>query len=111
VQAPPAERAPGEVGLVGELAPDLVRHAHAARRRQLLEPVGEVDAESDDVVAVDGDLREVDADPEAERQFARVPHLLAGHVLLERDREGDRPARAGERGEDRVPHALTNRPP
>jgi hypothetical protein len=103
VQPPPALRAPNEVGLVGQLAADLVRHADAARRRQLLEPVGEVDTEPDDVAAAgDRDLADVDADPEAERQFARVPNLLPGHVLLERDREGHRLGRARERGEDRI---------
>ena len=75
-----AERPVIEIELVSNLIIDGLRDADGAGLGERLEPGGDVDAIAEDVVAVDDDVAEIDADPQLE-------------TALRRDRIVDRPRR------------------
>ena len=61
-----AERAVIEIELVPDLVVNGVRDANSAGLGERFEPGGDVDAIAEDVVAVDDDIAEIDADPQLE---------------------------------------------
>ncbi len=67
-----AERAVIEIELVPDVLVDGVRNADSAGLRQCLEPGGDVDPVTENIVAVDDHVAEIDADPQLE------PALAAG---------------------------------
>src|ERR1700732_3754306 len=59
-----AERTVIEIELVPDLVVDGVRNANCARPGERLETGGDVDAIAENIVAVDDDISEIDADPQ-----------------------------------------------
>jgi hypothetical protein len=66
-----AERAVIEIELVPDVLVHGVRDANSARLRQCLEPRGDVDPVTENIVAVDDDVAKVDADPQLEPSLKR----------------------------------------
>ena len=66
-----AERAVIEIELVPDLVVHGLRDADGAGLGERLEPGGDVDAVAKDVVAVDDDVAEIDADPQLETALGR----------------------------------------
>ena len=106
VQPLPAERPPGDVGRLLQAGPHRLRHADPAGCGQLLQPLGDADRVTVDLLVGADDLAPVDADPEAQRLRVGVPDGAGRHVGLERDREPDRLLARREQGEDAVAHGL-----
>src|ERR1700688_1314565 len=72
LQPPFAEIANRNVELPSDLVVGGVGEADAARRRDALEPGGDIDAVAHEVaVALDHDIAEIDADPELDAPVAR----------------------------------------
>ena len=66
-----AERTVIEIELIPDLVVDRVRDANRAGLREPLEPHGDIDAITKDVVAVDDDITQVDPDPQLETALLR----------------------------------------
>jgi hypothetical protein len=66
-----AERTVIEIELVPDLVVDRVRDANRAGSREPLEPHGDVDAITKDVIAVDDDITQVDPDPQLKAALRR----------------------------------------
>ena len=73
-----------------DLAPDLpigvVRYANAARFGNALQPGGNIDAVAKDIVVVDDDIADMDANPEFNPDILRDVGVLRGHGTLDFDR-------------------------
>jgi hypothetical protein len=95
-----------------DLAADLRVHdvgsEDTARRCLTLEPGGDVDALAEDVVAVDDDVAEVDADAELERAFGG--QVTLGHGALHGDCALDGVDHTGELDQRPVAHGLDDAP-
>ena len=72
-----AERAVIEIELVPDLVVDRVRYADRAGLGERLEPGGNVDAIAEDIVAIDDDVPEIDADPQFETALRGIGSLIA----------------------------------
>ena len=72
-----AERTVIEIELVPDLVVDGLRDADRAGLGERLEPRGDVDAIAKDVVAVDDDVAEIDADPQFETALGGIGSLIA----------------------------------
>ena len=66
-----AERAVIKIELVPDLVVNRLRNADGAGLGERLEPGGDVDPVAEDVVAVDDDVAEIDADPQLETALGR----------------------------------------
>src|SRR5215472_4566346 len=66
-----AKRAVSEIELVFDLIVNCLRNAHRAGFGQRLEPGGDIDAITEDIVTVDDYIAEIDADPQFEPALAR----------------------------------------
>ena len=85
----------------------LAGDADAARLGQRLQPRGDVDAVAVDVVALDDDVAEIDADAEDDALGPpAAPALRRGHRLLDRDGALDGVDDAGELDQHAVAHQL-----
>ena len=79
---------------------------HAARLAKLLEPRRDVDAVAEEVVALDHDVAEIDADAEDDAARGRTFGLTLGDRLLHGDRAGDGIDDRGELDDRAVAHQL-----
>jgi len=83
-----------------ELAVDLLAnaggHANAARLRQCFEARSDVDAVPGNIVAVDDDVAEVDADAEFDSLVGSLRLVVGAHQALHLDRAAERRVRAAE---------------
>jgi hypothetical protein len=95
---------------VWQLAADLVaygmRHAYAANRRQRLKPIGNVDTIPVNVIWLDNNFRDIDADPEVEAGCIEHSGVPPQHALLDIDRAPDRIYHADELDEHAVPNGF-----
>ena len=66
-----AEWTVSEIKLVSDLVVNWLRYADGARLGEALEARGDVDAIAEDIVTVDDDVAEIDADPQLEPAFRR----------------------------------------
>ena len=93
---------------VWQLATDLVaygtRHAYATNRRQRLKSIRNIDSISVNVVWLDNNFGDIDADPENEAGRMRHPGAPQRHALLDIDGALDRIYHADELDE----HAVSN---
>ena len=98
----------------GDLARHLVAHRardrDAADRRQRLQPRGDVDAFAVDVVALDDDVAEIDADAIADALRFGALRLGARRRLLDRQRAVDGGDHAREFDQRAVAHQLDDAP-
>ena len=90
-----ATRAVFEVELVPDLIVDGLRNAHCAGFGQRFEPGGDVDAVSEDIVAVDDHVAKIDADPQFETPFRRKRIVERARGLLHLDSAAERVDDAG----------------
>ncbi len=81
-----AEKFEGDRQLVADRSPHRIGHADAAGFGQAFEAVGDVDVVAEDLVAIDDDLAEVDADaklhPALLRQLAVAQRQLVGQARV-----------------------------
>src|SRR5262245_10719976 len=75
-----------DVDFAAHLMERIVRHADAARLSQPLQASSDIDAIAKDVIALDDDVTEVDADPKRNAPFFWNVGGLAGHRHLYLDR-------------------------
>ncbi len=88
---------------------DRVRDQHAALGRLGLQPRRDIDPVAEDVLAIDDDVAEIDADPELDRLLG--PRLVEGrHGALDGDRTIDRVHGAGKFNQRAVAHSLDDPP-
>ena len=80
-----AERAVIEIELVPDVLVDGVRNANSARLRQSLEPGGDIDPVTENIVAVDDHVPEIDADPQLEPALRRDRIVDRTHGTLHLD--------------------------
>ena len=97
-----------------ELVADLVAHhrraGDAARPRQTLEPRRHVDAVAIEIVAVDDDVAEIDADAELDVPVLGNPGIALRHAALDFDRAARRIQNAAELDQEAVAHHLEDAP-
>src|SRR5665213_1021117 len=86
----------GDIDLAANLALSIVRNADAAGFGGPLQPSGNVDAVTENVVVVYDDVADVDADPEFDPQLTRHIAVLPRHAILNFDCAARRIDRAGE---------------
>ena len=81
-----AERAVIEIELIPDVLVHGVRDANSARLRQCLEPGGDVDSVTENIVAVDDHVPEIDADPQLEPALRqdRIVDRTRGALHLDR---------------------------
>ena len=98
-----------------ELGKDLLVHgagkADAARLGNPFQARRDVDAVAENVVAVEDDISEVDADPIADAPVLGNVRLARGHCLLDCDRTLNRIDHAGELDQHAVAGGLDDAPP
>src|SRR6266851_9777680 len=85
-----AERTVIEIELVPDLVVDGLRNADRAGLGERLESRGDVDAIAEDIIAVDDDVAEVDADPQLEAALGRYGIVDRTRCLLHLDRAAQR---------------------
>ena len=85
---------------------DRARYADPARFGDPFQSCRDIHPVAMDVVALDDDVAEVDADPEYDPLFFRGRHVAFGHSPLHRDRAGDGLNHARELDEDAVAGRL-----
>jgi hypothetical protein len=102
------------VEAVWQLATDLVaygmRHAYATNRRQRLKSIRNVHSISVNVLWLDNNFGDIDADPENEAGRMRHPGVPQRHALLNIDGTLDRIYHAGELDEHAVSNGLDDMP-
>jgi hypothetical protein len=101
-----AHRLEAEGDFVLDLVVDIARDADPTRRGQLLEARGDVDATAVDIVALNDDVADVDADPEGDAPVVRHLDLALGDTLLDRGGAFDRIDHAPEFDQRAVAHQL-----
>ena len=99
-----------EIDLAAHLRVHGVGEEHATGRRLTFEPRRDIDAIAEDVVAVDDDVAEIDADTKGNRFVIRTPAVPLGHRLLYGDRALHRIDGAGELDQRAVAHHLHDSP-
>src|SRR4029077_9587485 len=99
---------------IGKLVADLVTNragnANAAGLRQCLQPCSDVDAVTIDVVAIDNDVAEIDADPKCDAFGLRRLGIAVDHSSLDLDRTADRVDDAREFRQHTVAGGFDNAP-
>ena len=80
------------------------------RLANLLEPRRDVDAVTEQIVALDHHVAEIDPDAVDEAFFRRGPLLAFRHALLHRDRERDGVYDRAELGDEPIAHRLDDPP-
>ena len=97
-----------------ELVADLIAHhrraGDAAGPSQAFEPRRHVDAVAIEVVAIDDDVAEIDADAELDVPVFRHPGIALGHAALDFDRAARRIEHAAELDQEAVAHHLEDAP-
>ena len=97
-----------------ELVADLIAHhrraGDAARPRQALEPRRHVDAVAIEIVAIDDDVAEIDADAELDVPVLGNPGVALRHAALDFDRTARRIQNAAELDQKAVAHHLEDAP-
>ena len=99
-----------DVELAGKLVTHVPGNADARGRRQCLQARGDIDAIAENVVTLDDDVADVDADAIADALTLRQVRLALRHGALDLDRAHDRIDRAGEFGQQAVAHELDDPP-
>ena len=94
----------GDADLSAHLGMDDVGGEDAARRRLAFEPGSDIDAVAEDVVPLDDDLAEIDADAELDRPLRG--QVALAHRALDRDGAFDRVDDAAELDQRPVAHHL-----
>jgi hypothetical protein len=89
-QGPPADELERLVALALDLIEGAARDQEAAGLGQGFEAGGDVDAVAEQVVPVDHDVAEVDADPKLDPSRARPPDVDLGDRRLDLERRPDR---------------------
>ena len=97
-------RADGE--LSDQLLEHTVGHANPVRWRRRLEPRRDIDAVTEQVVVLDGDVPEVDADAHADALLVGERQVEGPHQFLELDGATHGLDRAGKLGQQSVAHSL-----
>jgi hypothetical protein len=92
----------GEIELVAHLVTHHAADADPARLGQGFEPCGDIDAVTEDILAVDDDVAEVDPDPELDPLGIRRPGIPQDHLALHIDRAAHRIDDAGKLDEQPV---------
>ena len=87
---------PTDIDLAANLPIGIVGDADTARLGDALEPRGDVDAVAEDIVVVDDDVADVDADAKFDPLVLRHVGVLLGHAALDFDRAADGIDGAGE---------------
>ncbi|MEZ5864551.1 MAG: hypothetical protein R3D25_10985 [Geminicoccaceae bacterium] len=105
-----AERCEHRIQLAAHLVVDGARDAEPARGREAFEPCRDIDPISQDVVAVDDDVAEIDADAKAQPLVFR-PRLAHRHRPLHKQRHPHRRHRRSEFDQQPVAHRLDDPPP
>ena len=105
-----AEIGKGQRELVADLVVRRARDADAAGLAQRFEAGGDVDAVAENVVAVDDDVADIDADPEHDPLVVRNLRVAPGHLALNIDRAGDRIDDTGEFDQHAVAGGLDDAP-
>ena len=97
-----------------ELVADLIAHhrraGDAARPRQPLEPRRHVDAVAIEIVALDDDVAEIDADAELDVPVLGNSGVALRHAALDFDRAARRVKNAAELDQEAVAHHLEDAP-
>ena len=97
-----------------ELVADLIAHhrraGDAARPRQPLQPRRHVDAIAIEIVAIDDDVAEIDADAELDVPVLGNPGVALRHAALNFDRAARRIEHAAELDQEAVAHHLEDAP-
>ena len=75
--------------LVAHLVRSTARYVNAAGVRQRLDPGGDIHAVAIDVVAIDDDVADIDADPELYPTVFGAARIAFANLLLDLDRAGD----------------------
>ena len=75
--------------LVAHLVRSTAGYVNAARVRKCLNPGGDIHAVAIDVVAIDDDVTDIDADPELYPTVFRAARIAFANLLLDLDRAGD----------------------
>ena len=95
-----------EVELALDLGEGGLREVDPARLRHAFEPRGDVDAVAVDIVAVDDDVADVDADAEDDPVVLGQPIVAERHAALHLDREQHRVDDAYELHQQPIAHQL-----
>ena len=74
-----------KIGLAADLPIDVVGQADAARVRRILKPHGNVDAVAENIVLVDHDIADMDADAECDLRSVRLAAVFGRHRVLDFD--------------------------
>lgn len=97
-----------------EAGADMVAHRRrdrdAAGFRHGLRPCGDIDAVAEDIVVLDDDVAEVDADAKADAPVFRHIVIVPRRAALDVDGAGDRVDDAAEFGEQPIAEQLRSRP-
>ncbi len=76
----------GGIDLAANLALCVIGNADPARLRDPLQPCGDVDAVTEDIIVIDDDVADVNADAEFDPRVLRYAAILCGHAALDLDR-------------------------
>ena len=96
----------GDINLAADLPLGVIGNADAAGFRNPFEPRGDVDAVAKDIVVVDNDVADVDADAKLYPPVLWGVGIVLGHVALDFQSTSRRVHRAGELNESAVPGIL-----
>src|SRR6476661_4121209 len=69
----------GRVDLASDLPIGVVRHAYAARIRNAFQPCSNIDTVAEDVVVIDDDVADMNADAKFDPPVQRYAVVLRGH--------------------------------
>ncbi len=103
---PVAQILEGEAQLVLHVIAHGARDANAAGLGQSLQPRGDVDAVAEDILAVDDDVAEIDADAQVDAAIRRQVGVALGHAALNLDGAAHGIDDAGEFDEQPVARRL-----
>src|SRR5665213_3732366 len=99
-----------EVDLAANLTLRVVGNADRAGLRDPLEASRDIDAVAENVVVIDDDVADMNADPEVDPRWLRHAAILFCHAMLNFDRAADRIDRAGEFDQYAVTGGLDDTP-
>jgi len=92
--------------LVEHIVADRAADANAAGLRQRLQTRRDVDAVTKNIVVIDDDVADVDADPEVDALLGRQTRIPLGHAALHVDRAAHRVDDAGELQQQSIAGSL-----
>ena len=96
----------GNLDLAPDLPPGVIGHADAARFGDAFKAGGNVDTIPEDIVVVDDDVPDMDADPEFDPFVLRQGGVLLGHAALDFNGTAYRIHRTGKLDEHSVARSL-----